>query len=320
VGLSALRHGWKHIEWWQIVLLQALSRLLPERGTPVLEEEWDSLIILDACRFDCFRNLHGLKELPGRLEHRFSLGTETTTFLRRNFRSRRDDIVYVTANPFVNRYLEGKFHRIIPVWKYGWSEEHRTVLPETMYMEALKAHLRYRDKRLIVHFIQPHYPYIGDRVSSRHAGYLRDEMVGKGEGRPFRDVYLDRPFFVYSMPVYGLIEGERQRALYWMNLKRAVHYVLRLIDALPGRTVVTADHGEAFGEPFRSYLPIHVYGHLPNVKMDVLERVPWLVVEPEEKNPERVLRDVARARRAIAEEERKRLRRALSRGLSRGVF
>ena len=122
----------------------------------VMEEDWDNLIILDACRYDTF------KEVYGECDYRYSKGSSTIEFLRKNFFGMRFlNTVYVTANPFVNRFSQS-FYKVISVWKDGWNYDLGTVLPDVMVEYALEAENQYPDKRLIIHFIQPHYPYIGD--------------------------------------------------------------------------------------------------------------------------------------------------------------
>lgn len=56
---------------------------------------------------------------------------------------------------------------------------------------------------------------------------------------------------------------------YIENLQLTLPHVERLCDELPGKTVVTSDHGNAFGE-------WGVYGHPHNRYLDCLINVPWL--------------------------------------------
>ena len=65
-------------------------------GADVFAEDWDTLCILDACRYDMFARC---SELSGQHERQQSKGSATTEFLTAN-RDGRDlrDTVYVTAN------------------------------------------------------------------------------------------------------------------------------------------------------------------------------------------------------------------------------
>jgi hypothetical protein len=53
---------------------------------------------------------------------------------------------------------------------------------------------------------------------------------------------------------------------------------------LPGRTIVTADHGEAIGDYLHPLIPIKIFGHNQNIKISALVNVPWLVIEADEKD------------------------------------
>jgi hypothetical protein len=85
-------------------------------GVPVMERDWDNLVILDACRYDMFEDTN---TLDGTLESVVSFGSRTSEFLCRNFDDGEFlDTVYVTANPMHERIgLGTPFHEIIPVWQ-----------------------------------------------------------------------------------------------------------------------------------------------------------------------------------------------------------
>src|SRR5699024_1517067 len=50
-------------------------------GTDVFAEDWDTLVILDACRYDEFVRR---SDLPGITEHRISRGSTSPEFVRGN--------------------------------------------------------------------------------------------------------------------------------------------------------------------------------------------------------------------------------------------
>ena len=77
-----------------------VGEMNPE-GIDVFAEDWDNLIILDACRKDA---LEQMIELDGVFESRISRGTSTLHFLQSNFQDRiLHDAVYVTANDWIVR-------------------------------------------------------------------------------------------------------------------------------------------------------------------------------------------------------------------------
>ena len=67
--------------------------------------------------------------------------------------------------------------------------------------------------------------------------------------------------------------------LYTYNLEIALGWVGKLVKELSGRIVITADHGESFGEKLHPLLPIKIYGHPRGCYIEPLVKVPWLVLE-----------------------------------------
>jgi len=258
---------------------------VPPSEFSIFDEDWDNLIILDACRYDYFEMIYSAYGLPGRLEKRISPATETRGFLRRNFVEKRFDVVYITANPFVDLTIAGRVHRIISVWKTDWDSRFNTVHPESVFKWAVYASRKYKTKRLIIHFVQPHYPYIGFDFDDGSFKQLKESAE---TGKAAYVSCKTKPWVIAPAPIYFMADEKTQRQGYLHNLQLAVKYVEKLINILPGRTVVTADHGEAFGEKIHPLLPFKIYGHPDGVRHKVLVEVPWLVVEEEEKEyPER---------------------------------
>jgi hypothetical protein len=255
-------------------------------GVDVLAEDWDSLLILDACRYDMFERI---SDLPGKLDFRISRGSATPEFLIANFDGRELlDTVYVTANPqlYRNRHrIDTTLHEVINVWNAeGWDDRYGTVLPETVVDAALDAAETYPNKRHVVHFMQPHYPFLTDETEF-DKGHLEDENTEEEN--------------VWTKLMQGTldIDPETVRSLYDENLRRVLPSVERLIDKLPGKIVVTSDHGNMLGERARP-IPIREWGHPRGIYTEELVKVPWLVVESESR-PEIVAEDSERNRDAV---------------------
>lgn len=269
-----------------------LGILFRYRGESIFSREWDNLIILDACRYDTFKEV--IEELNinyGKLEKHISLGSDTTEFLQKNFnRGEYDDIVYVTANPFVSIILEGKVYKIVPVWELGWHQELKTVPPENVVYYALRAYLKYArmNKRLIIHFIQPHYPYVSypyklmqkaleDLKSEAKEGSSRSDFSLPLRFRRAVKAFLERK--IYHARFYIEIDKEAHMKAYKDNLRYVLPYAFYLAKLLPGKNVITADHGEAFGEKLHPLISIAVFGHLPEIHIPTLVQVPWYIIE-----------------------------------------
>jgi len=282
--LRKVRRGWNDSSWWRSKfslregLMPAYFQLLddPYNGVDVLAEDWDNLIILDACRYDLFEETHDFAYL---LEKRRSRGASTPPFLRRNFGEETHyDTVYVTGNPMVNIILEPEtqFHNVVNVWKFGWDESLGTVRPEQMAEATIEAYHEHPNKRIVSHFVQPHYPFIGEQALERlptQRGFRRgrDELLtGSGE------IGHDR---VWKLLEEEAISQAEVWNLYRENLELALTSVKRLLDVFEEPTVVTSDHGNMVGE-FAWPFPVRMYGHeATGIRRPELVSVPWLAVD-----------------------------------------
>ncbi|SDK11160.1 hypothetical protein SAMN05216226_1194 [Halovenus aranensis] len=241
-------------------------------GVDVFDEDWDTLVVLDACRYDMFEST---SQLEGTLSSRVSKGSSTVEWLRANFDGRDlRDTVYVTANPQLEENRDRwdiQLHKTINVWlDEGWDDETGTVRAETMTEAALEAAEQFPHKRLVVHYMQPHYPFVPAETDfdKKHL----QQIDGEGDGPSSENVW--------NQKFKGELNISRDElwAIYVDNLQYVLKYVEELLTDLSGRTVVTADHGNYVGER-ASPLPIQEYGHPRGLYDDPVVRVPWLVHE-----------------------------------------
>jgi hypothetical protein len=65
------------------------------------------------------------------------------------------------------------------------------------------------------------------------------------------------------------------------NLRLVLPSARRLADELPGKTVITSDHGNGFGEFSLAYLS-RIFGHPRGVYVPQLVKVPWVEIESDE--------------------------------------
>lgn len=270
-----LKHGGDQTWWRKRFLTHVVGKYFTGPGqpdaTPVTEEDWDNLVILDACRYDLFAEVFDDDPLPGILGKRTSMQSGTPGFLAENFgEGQFHDVVYVTGNPYVNTDLPGgTFHAVESVWRDGWDDDLQTVLPETMANRTLEITAKYPDKRIISHFLQPHSPFVGDvRLGERETFAIRERALGDVD-------VTTRHRTPFELLDAGEASYEEVWTAYRSNLELAWSSVCRLLDDLPGLTAVTSDHGNAMGErawPF----PIRVYGHPLGILIPALTEVPWL--------------------------------------------
>jgi hypothetical protein len=249
--------------WWYFEFTQQVVPNLPsgpKSPSPgairVMDQPWDNLIILDACRADAFKLVLGrhsreFGNLGYTLRNVESLGTYTPEFLTRNFAGGPyPDTVYVSANPYVSSLLpEGTFGEVVHVWRNAWSDKFQTVLPRDMAKASMRARRRFPGRRLIVHFMQPHTPFVGSY---------------RLPGEAFWDIALNQ----------GLQNAKRA---YIENLEAVFRVLPPLLDYFRGRTVVSADHGEGWGEPAPP-LQVPIFGHPKKVHIASLTTVPWMEI------------------------------------------
>lgn len=255
--LNVVRKRYKDPYWWRRETSRYIFEIYYKKikgndGIYVLDEDWDNLIILDACRFDVLKQVLGDK-----VDYRISRGSTTLEWVRENFPDERyDDIVYVTANPWVHKVAGNSFHKLIPVWRDGWDEEMGTVHPKTTTEFALKAIERFPGKRFIVHYMQPHAPYIVENdIPTKHVKHVREFVRQLEKGNL-------NPVMVWDV--------------YKRSLEATLPYVYELIEALNGKTVVSADHGELFG---KKVLFFNFAAHPWGLRVPELIQVPWVVYQ-----------------------------------------
>jgi hypothetical protein len=247
--------------WWELNRLyhrRLGTRSYNDDGIDFFEADWDNVVVLDACRYDTFETL---SDLSGSLSSRISRESATKEWLEANFDGRElHDTVYVSASPILYRNrdtVDVQFHDVINIWKEeGWNETYRTVLPETVTEATCRASERYPNKRLLIHYLQPHFPFLGPT------------------GREEFD--LDRLNFQWTDIATGEIETDLDvvRTAYRENLELVLPHVDTLLQELQGKTVVTSDHGQMLGE--RGFpIPVRGYGHPPGIYNEALTRVPW---------------------------------------------
>mgnify|MGYP006276613687 FL=1 len=224
-------------------------------GIDVFAEDWDTLVILDACRHDVFAESVAGSDWADSLESRQSRGSATREWIRANFTERElHDTVYLDANGYYGRL---KDEIGAQVYKYILVENDAfggiSVHPDKVTDAALDTVERFPDKRLIVHYMQPHQPFFGPSATDIDHAAGFEETVRRND-----------------------LDDETIRRCYRENVDIVLESVRRLVGELDGRTVVTADHGEILGDP-QTPIPVGHYGHPARLYVPELVEVPWLV-------------------------------------------
>jgi len=250
------------------------AKFVNHNGIDVMAADWDNLLILDGCRADLFRERSWL---AGDYEERISQASQSKEFLKHNFAGRTlHDTVYVSANPYAARLPEDTFHTFVDLFRTGWDSDLQTVTPETVAAATRFIHKEYPNKRIVAHFMQPHYPFIGELGREIDRSSIGGELEGEDTA--------DRIWAQLMYGENGLSEDQVWSA-YAENLNLVLETVEDLLEDVDGRAVVTSDHGNMIGD--RGYpIPVPGYGHPPEYYVDPLVRIPWLTVPGERRRIE----------------------------------
>jgi hypothetical protein len=246
-----------------------------------MEEQWDIAIILDACRYDVFREVYK-KYLPrGKLEQRIG-ASDTFEWLHSVFNGNRTkDMLYVSAHPGINGRgvpwgdfdAKEQFYKVYDAWLKGWNWEIGTSIPNKVAEIAVQAVKEFPDRKTIIHFIQPHFPYRKAPCPSKYSDLKcakKDAKLGILLERLIRrlislfEINLSRFRSIYwnIKKTLRLDFLEDLNEIYWReytieelkyfhkdNLEWVLESVEEIVDEFDkAKIVITSDHGEAFGE------------------------------------------------------------------------
>jgi hypothetical protein len=247
-------------------------------GTNVFERDWNALIILDACRVDALREVedeYDFLTVDGSIT---SVGSTSFEWMNHTFdREYRDEIeqtAYVSGNGYTDSVLgQGgdTGHAAMP---FGPSE-YDVVDPEDFgYLEELWR-TEFDD--------ESEWMISGDAGSRIHPKYTTDRAIRAGREQDAEQIivhymYPHDPFPLADSPELfrpfdALRSGEISREAAWKeyvtHLRLVLDEVERLLANLDAKNVViTADHGEAFGESA-------FYRHVIGCPVPCMRKVPW---------------------------------------------
>lgn len=248
-----------------LVAHQYLVDIEPKNGINVMKEDWDNLILLDACRYDYFTEQNFIE---GELRRVLSKGGHSWEFMQNNFVDREfHDTIYITANPHADKLADGTFYYMENLLSTSWDNELGTVHPSDVVEKTIDISGKFPNKRLIVHFMQPHRPYLGPT-----ADQVRERFDIKGYNTRGRH---DRKGIGWFQGISeGRISWEETRQAYRETLDIVLEHAGGLLEKIDGKSVITSDHGELLGEklvPFDRSRSGH-----PRLKTKETYFVPWL--------------------------------------------
>lgn len=257
-------------------------------GTNIYEQDWDALIVLDACRVDTLASVANEYDFIRTVDSVRSVGSTSKEWVLKTFtddyREQIAETAYLTANSWASEALgtdanplaypsagetsvsnigavrrllrtpgiaPADFYDFRPLWN-ALAERNPygpTPLPSDVTDHTISYCRDVNPERLIVHYMQPHDPHL--------AGALDRGHITEIEQRPWD----------------ALRNGgnpETVRANYIDNLRVVLDEVSRLLENIECETVViTADHGELLGE-------MGLFSHGAAILHPAVKRVPWV--------------------------------------------
>lgn len=291
--------------------MQQNKYIVDGKKTDITKANWDILVILDACRYDIFKQVY--KEIipNGKLKKAISPATWTLEWLSKTWTEYYEDIIYLSSIPFINSKKKSKgnlisrkewefdakkhFSKIIDVWNLGWSEQYSTIHPKEVNKYAIASMDVHRKNKFVLHYAQPHEPYIYyNKKNNKVREWWREEKTNKFKHRLLSlgqnlIKYIPNELFWNVGNIlnqnFGLsiplgkgdiyIKHGRKGIIkgYTEDLKLALNYVKRIANMYPKKKIlITADHGERLGEKGR-------YGHGGDRRPRELVEVPWFEID-----------------------------------------
>lgn len=245
-----------------------LGRIDPHiGGWNIYADDWDLLIIVDACRADLMQEVAPQYDwLPDEIEVRQSRATATRPWMKRTFTDENAagmaETDYVVGNPYSSALLDEKdFNTLDEVHQYAWDADIGTVRPRPVTDRAIDTHRSGDGDRLLVHYLPPHFPSIPDHLGyNMHLENWEDADADTGADWDG----------IWPAARNGEISSERIWQAYRANLEHVlddIELLLQNVDA--ENAILASDHGNALGEWW-------TWGHPPDIYVPVNRRVPYI--------------------------------------------
>lgn len=239
--------------------------------TNIYEKEWDVLLILDACRTDEIQDVADEYDFISGVDQIISKGSTSSEWVAKTFDANKhkneiNHTNYITGNPFGQEVIEDRkfppnketplcypnwstamaedFHDIEHVWKFGRDSTKKTVPPRVLTDRAIHVSRNQQIDRLVIHYMQPHAPYLSDEL-----------FTGKN---------------LKELKENPDIDTNQIKRAYQDTLKSVLDEIELLLQNIDAETVaITSDHGEAFGE-------WGAFGHPIGFPHPAVKQVPWI--------------------------------------------
>lgn len=252
-----------------------LRQRVPAQQT-LLNKLWErdqwTLVVFDAGRYDYLWPI--MADLfRGDVQEVYSAARDTFEWISQVWLGDHQDVTYVSGMVPVTERRDTISHEdfrwrydginpgdsigeIVSLWETEWDNYLSTVPPERLTDCAME----YADaQKLVVHYNQPHSPYVG---TPKLLGHSDNRSAKPNTGQP-----NDQP--IWERVRDGEISDHELRMAYIGNAARVLRAVKPLVQAREN-VFLTADHGEALGE-----WGMYIHDRAPHPKR---RSVPWMEV------------------------------------------
>lgn len=189
----------------------------------------------------------------------FSIASTSTEWMDVTFDEKYSDEItgtaYISANSYSRQLDDSRFGIVDHAWQDHWDDDVGTIRAEPVTDHGITAARSGEFDRVILHYMQPHFPFIGGEQFG-HLGRSAFDL-GSGQGRN-----------VWRMIERGKVDNESAVNAYYDNLRYVFESVNTVLENVNGQVVVSGDHGNALGE-------WNMWGHRANVPFRAVREVPW---------------------------------------------
>lgn len=256
-GISSLKES---VYQFYVGIWRMFGRNIYNYGENVYDREWDVLIVLDACRWDLMEEVMDEYKFLTENQKFNSVASTSSEWLEKTFNHKEETqkTSYISGNLFTEQELNPReFNHLDEVWGDTWNDEKGTILPDSLTDRAIEHHRNENPTRMVVHYMQPHHPFVSDMV---------------GEGMSQSDETSTSPWNLLRC-------GKLNRDQVWKRYTENLRYVLNDVEILlenidSENVVITADHGNLLGE-------FGLYGHIGHTPVSPVKEVPWIETKAE---------------------------------------
>jgi hypothetical protein len=247
--------------------------------TNVIEQDWDTLIILDGCRYDVFEEHSRFDRSPQSI---ISQGSHSREFMQKTFSGKQlHDTIYITSNPWSEQLSEETFFLKRETYTED-DQSGKARLPGDVADLAIETFEEYPNKKYIIHFMQPNNPYVGPKSQNLREKLLNQKKIlctelSDATAEEYPELIDEIPNLRRALKK-GYISRAEMLEVYIENLNIVTQYAKNVIEEIKGKTAVTADHGDLFGERLPP-LFLKDYSHWEGAYSESLRLVPWLVLD-----------------------------------------